>query len=85
MYLFLTNHRQDVLTSSRKIAARKRSPRLAQLEQFRIWLVILKINVARRPPSKSFQQYRPKTDVGPLACQQQHLDSEQFRSAPRTG
>ena len=26
MYLFLTNHRQDVLTSSRKITARKRSP-----------------------------------------------------------
>ena len=25
MYLFLTNHRQDVLTSSRKITARKRS------------------------------------------------------------
>jgi hypothetical protein len=24
MYLFLTNHRQDVLTSSRKITARKR-------------------------------------------------------------
>jgi len=36
MYLFLTNHRQDVLTSSRKITARKRSPGLAQLEQFRI-------------------------------------------------
>ena len=32
MYLFLTNYRQDVLTSSRKIAARKRSPGLAQLE-----------------------------------------------------
>jgi hypothetical protein len=68
MYLFLTNHRQDVLTSSRKITARKRSPGLVG-----------------DPPSKSFQQYRPKTDVGPLACQQQHLDSEQFRSAPRTG
>jgi hypothetical protein len=24
MYLFLTNHRQDVLTSTRKITARKR-------------------------------------------------------------
>jgi hypothetical protein len=28
MYLFLTNHRQDVLTSTRKITARKRSPGL---------------------------------------------------------
>ena len=34
MYLFLTNHRQDVLTSSRKITARKRSPGLAQLNSF---------------------------------------------------
>jgi hypothetical protein len=31
MYLFLTNHRQDVLTSSRKITARKRSPGLDRL------------------------------------------------------
>ena len=69
-------------------------------------------------PSKSFQQYRPKTDMEPLACHKarprwrqfhkfryanssdlcllwepdsdigtlaDHLDSERFRSAPRTG
>ena len=56
---------------------------VTRIRQFRI-ARDREINVARRPPSKSFQQYRPKTDMGPLACQQQHLDSEQFSSAPRT-
>jgi hypothetical protein len=77
MYLFLTNHRQDVLTSSRKITARKRSPGLAQLNSFE-FARDLENQCRSETPLKIFSTVSSQDGRGP-ACQQQHLDSEQLR------
>jgi len=59
MYLFLTNHRQDVLTSSRKITARKRSPGLHRLPWSR------PSARARRPIALAGGGCRVRTDSDP--------------------